>query len=120
MSTRQQRWSVAAHRAVLGFADAKDDKKKKLKTLCMKMPALVQRSGAVQALAFVISRAEEGERFANAIADTLEPGRKGADLLEKCQTADLAAYLASSRDLIEVATWFRRFAQIELADVESE
>lgn len=119
MITRQQRWSRSAHDEVQGFA--KDEKQKgKLKTYCMKMPALIQRSGTVQALAFVISRGKEGERFANQLAKTYD-GTDGRRLLTRAQEGDkLTDYLALTRDLLEIAAWYRRFAQIELADAKEE
>lgn len=119
MSTRQQRWSLSAHQAVRAFAKDTKDKQKKLKTYCMKMPALIQRSGAVQALAFVVSRGDEGREFTDALAGTYDAKLKGRQLLTKAQEADqLSHYLALSRDLLEIAAWYRRFAQIELADVD--
>ena len=118
MSTRQQRWSLASHQAVKSFRG--DAAAKKLKPLCMKAPALIQRSGAVQAIAFLQSRKEVGDRFSNGLAGALNPGEKGAKLLERAQKMDLPEYLALTRDLLEVAAWFRRFAQVELADVEED
>ncbi len=120
MSTRQQRWSLAAHSAVKGFRAKGDDAKKKLKTFCMKTPALIQRSGTVQALAFLLSRKGHGSDMADSLAKTLGSAKSGNELLERAQKMDLPDYLALTRDLLEVAAWFRRFAQIELADVREE
>lgn len=118
MSTRQQRWSLAAHKAVKSFRG--DTDASKLKPLCMKAPALIQRSGAVQAVAFLQSRKHVGDKFTDALAGVLTPGEKGQNLLERAQNMDLPEYLALTRDLLEVAAWFRRFAQVELGDVEEE
>lgn len=121
MSTRQQRWSLSAHQAVLGFAKGTKDKQKKLKTYCMKMPALIQRSGAVQALAFVVSRGDEGREFIDALAGTYDSKLESRQLLTKAQEADrLSHYLALTRDLLEIAAWYRRFAQIELAGIDED
>ncbi len=118
MSTRQQRWSLAAHGAVKAFRQ--DPDVKKLKSLCMKAPALIQRSGAVQAIAFLQSRKQIGDKMASALAAALTPGEKGAGLLERAQKMKLPEYLALTRDLLEVAAWFRRFAQVELGDIEED
>lgn len=118
MNTRQQRWSRSAHEAVCRFAEDKAQAPK-IKTFCMKMPALIQRSGTVQSLAFVISRGKEGIAFTDALARTYS-GADGKNLLAQAQKADLRKYLALTRDLLEVASWYRRFAQIEMAGVKEE
>ncbi|MBU1432662.1 type III-B CRISPR module-associated protein Cmr5 [Myxococcota bacterium] len=115
--TRQQQWSLGAHQAVLSFKGSPLESK--LNTHCQKSPSLFQQSGVVQTLAFLESRGEHGVTFCNALAQVYK-GKDIKQLLEDAQKAKLPDYLAMSRDLIEVAAWFRRFAQIELGDVTEE
>lgn len=118
--TRQQTWSKSALTAVEGWA--KDANKAKFKTLCMKMPALIGQSGLVQAVVFMQARSgTEGRRFVEALATTyLGKSDKdiGTTFLKSVQEAELPAYLAMSRDVIAIATWYQRFAQSVMADVE--
>jgi CRISPR/Cas system CMR-associated protein Cmr5 small subunit len=127
--TRQQRWSTEAHKAVLRFKDSPEKEKAKLNTACRKMPSLIQTSGLIQALVFIESR-DDGKRFCDDLAKVYDPklgdkpykpGDEPRDRLrQKAQKADLAEYLALSRDLINVSIWFRRFAQIELGDKDAQ
>lgn len=113
--TRQQEWAKKACGLVMG---RKGPDEKKYRTLCMKMPVLVLQSGLVQALAFIRSREKElGKHFSDDLAKVYgiagaEPGKV---LMQQVQEADdLSLYLAMTRDIIEVSTWFQRFAQSEL------
>ncbi|MDY0061459.1 MAG: type III-B CRISPR module-associated protein Cmr5 [Myxococcota bacterium] len=112
--TRQQKWAHGAFQKVL---EQKDSPKTRAgyRTLALKMPVLVQQSGASQALAFIWSRGE-GEPERKYLEDLAAvygaPSPKA--LLERAQGASLAEYMAFSRDLITLGIWFRRFAQSEL------
>lgn len=118
--TRQQEWSRKAYAKVSGHK-GKDDEKK-YRTLCMKMPILVLQSGLVQALAFIRSREKEvGKNFCDDLAEVygINGNEKGKTAMTQAQEADdLSLYLAMTRDIIEVSTWFQRFAQSELAPGE--
>lgn len=112
--TRQQQWSLGAHRKVLAFKEAKPDQRKKLNTFCHKMPSLIQQAGLMQALVFIEARGDApGQTFLDALA-AVHGADSRARLRGAAQAAELADYLALTRDLTDVATWFRRFAQIEL------
>lgn len=115
--TRQQEWSREALTRVLAVAK-NAEQAPAYNTLCQKMPGLVQRSGLLQAVVFVQSRGDAAATlFADDIAQTY--GLEGADDLRlEAQTNALPAYMALTRDMIEVAVWFRRFAQIELGETE--
>ena len=115
--TRQQRWSKAALENVQAWA-GNAERAKRFKTLCMKMPALIGQSGLVQALVFMQSRGDDGGKYVDALARTYS-NSTGLALLQDVQKADLPVYLAQSRDLIEIATWHLRFAQI-LLDSEAK
>lgn len=117
--TRQQRWAQQAFERVSRFREHAD--RGKYRSLCMKMPALLKQSGLVQALTFIRARSGEvGKQFCNDLASAYGVGTgeetRGQVLQEQAQKAPLPAYLALSRDLIDVSVWFRRFAQIELPE----
>ncbi|MES2641324.1 MAG: type III-B CRISPR module-associated protein Cmr5 [Myxococcota bacterium] len=109
---RAQAWSLGAHakvKAQRGLPDAAA-----YRTLALKMPTLLHQSGPVQAITFVLSRGgAAGKVFADDLAKVAEHG-DGAALLKVVQEAELAPYMALSTQLIDIAAWFRRYAQIEL------
>jgi len=117
--TRQQDWARRAHKLVHNRAKGTKDERAKYKTHCMKLPTLLQQSGLIQALVFLRTRENPGPAFCDEIAVVY--GRSelsdGAALVSRAENAPLPEYLALSRDIADVSVWFRRFAQIELADV---
>ncbi len=116
--TRQQEWALRAQQQVRDLAAT--PQRKKHKTFGMKMPGLIQQSGLVQALVFVQTRTGEGgPDFVDALA-TVYGVANGNALVTASRTADLAQYLALTRDVSEVAIWVRRFVQIEMGDLEAE
>lgn len=122
--TRQQKWAKESFERVSRFKESSEEDRDKYRTLCLKMPALLKQSGLVQALAFIRARSGEvGKRFCNDLASAYGVGTgeetRGQVLQEQAQKAPLPAYLALSRDLIDVSVWFRRFAQSELAKKDS-
>ena len=94
----------------------------KYKTSCNKMPGLIHQSGALQALVFQISRDNAGVAYVDHLAETffLEEGKTHRDLIVHVQGQQLGAYMALTRDLSEIAQWFRRFAQTELGSLGEE
>lgn len=125
--SRQRDWALRAHNCVLQRKEA-NKSLSKYSTSCKKGPALIQRAGAAQALAFLRSRSEaekngEPKEMGRAYADDLATVlgvRDGAKLLSKAQTDRFASYLELSRNLLDASAWLQRFAQIELADVGEE
>jgi CRISPR-associated protein Cmr5 len=113
--TRQQRWAEGAFNKVKAMKGKPNVDK--YATRCMRMPSLLLQSGLVQATAFLRGRDEAGTTaFLNDFAEVLaEPKATTGDALDgAARTADLDKYLRLSRDALQVATWFRRFAQSEL------
>lgn len=115
--TRQQQWALRSHELVLALKERPD--KAKQKTFGMKMPGLIQQSGLIQALVFVQTRGVDGQVFVNALA-TVYGAPDGTQLLTNAQRAPLPAYLALSRDMLDVSAWMRRFVQIEMKDVKED
>jgi CRISPR-associated protein Cmr5 len=113
--TRQQRWAEGAFTKVKAMKGKPDEEK--YSTRCMRMPSLILQSGLVQATAFLRGRDEPGTTaFLNDFAVVLaEPKAMTGEALDgAARNADLDKYLRLSRDALQVATWFRRFAQSEL------
>lgn len=113
--SRQQDWAKGALKAVLKVANSGDKASaKKYKTACMKGASLVQKVGALQAMAFWLSRSDQEFRdFAEDLSQvwrTVTADKTRLALLD-AKTDD---YMTMTRDLTEVALWFRRMAQAEL------
>lgn len=123
MKTRAQSWSKTAFDSVHGQATNADAAaRKKYKTSCMKMPGLIHQSGALQALVFQVARDVHGRHYVDHLAQAWfqDPKKGHLDLIARAQTLELLPYMALTRDLAEIAQWFRRFAQVELAGTEEE
>jgi CRISPR/Cas system CMR-associated protein Cmr5 small subunit len=124
--TRAQTWSSVAFTSVRTVADGtiKVDQrnyKSKYKTSCNKMPGLIHQSGALQALVFQVARDKAGGLYVDHLARayfTDQPENGGERLIRHAQDLDLTPYMAFTRDLADIAQWFRRFSQIELAETE--
>lgn len=116
--SRQRVWALKAHEIVRSRKD-RELQLNSYKTHCKKGPSLVQRAGAVQALAFLRSRKEStdaGRRYADDLAAIYQRGKDGAWLLARAQEAEFGEYLTLSQDLLGISAWLRRFAQIEFPD----
>lgn len=119
--TRQQRWASNAFDRVK--AQESSDQKKKYATACMKAPLLIKQSGLVQAVSFFRSRSDAGSQlFCQHLSEVyFDRNETSERLFNAARTAnDLTAYMAMTHDVIEIATWFRRFSQSELKADESE
>jgi CRISPR-associated protein Cmr5 len=116
--TRQQRWALRAHERVL--ATSKKSHKGEYRTLAMKMPTLIHQSGLVQALVFVKSRTGPApEEFLTHLAEVYGSKNTTA-LIESAKNAELAAYMALTRDVTEASVWLRRFVQCEIPSEGAE
>ena len=119
--TRQQEWARKALEHVQKARDKGETYAKKYKTAAMKGASLVQRVGALQAVAFWMSRSDGAFRdFADHVAATWRPGQRADALRESLMKIPTDEYLIASRDLTEVALWFRRMAQAEMRDVTDD
>ncbi len=132
--TRHQQWAreslerVMARKGADGGQDEERQQRQgEYRSLCLKMPALLKQSGMVQALAFMRSRAGDGDSslgkaFCSDLARVYGQAEEdpGLALLKKAQKAALAEYLAMTREIIDISIWFRRFAQSELKEPKSK
>lgn len=107
--TRSQTYANRAIERVLAVAPGDRDD---YKALVMKLPALLQQSGAVQTLVFLSAREGVGPKVLDDLA-AVYGGESGAALRALSQSAALSEYVALTRDLIECAVWLRRFVQVE-------
>lgn len=114
---RQQRWAHGAHAKVKAAHNT--DQEAKYRTFAFKFPSLLIQSGSAQAIAFLASRTEPGPSFLNDLA-VVAGFSDGTKLGEHARTAEFQDYLKLSRDLLDVGTWFRRFAQAELKGEDNE
>lgn len=124
MKTRAQDWSRVAYQRVSQqkAAPASGGVVAKYKTSCNKMPSLIHQSGVLQALVFQCARDADGRSYVDHLAEAYFQ-RKNAghrELIERAQKASLTEYVALTRDISSIAQWFRRFAQIELQDIDED
>ncbi|MCW5801058.1 MAG: type III-B CRISPR module-associated protein Cmr5 [Deltaproteobacteria bacterium] len=113
--TRHQSWATRALERVR--AAASQDGAGEYRTHCLGTPALLHQAGLVQALAFLRSRKGVPAAYCDDLA-VVYGLRDGAELLARAQQAELALYMAITRDVIDASTWLRRFAQSELPAAE--
>jgi CRISPR type III-B/RAMP module-associated protein Cmr5 len=119
---RQRERALATHKLIL-----KRKTEGKLvdsyNTHCKKGPSLLQRAGIAQGLVFLRSRKPEkdmGRAYVDDVAMVYNKEWDGKTLQEKALSHDFQNYLVLSNDLLEITTWFRRFAQVELGGSELE
>lgn len=115
-----------AHTSVLHMATRGE--KGKLKTLCKKTPGLMCHSGLAQTVVFLRSRdrPKRGEQHGSIYLEQLirvmgrEDIKRIEDLQKQALEASVVEYIALTSDAQRAAEWLRRFAQIEMIDVEEE
>jgi CRISPR type III-B/RAMP module-associated protein Cmr5 len=119
MASRQQTWAIKAHGEVQNWT--KSEKRAKYKTWCRRSASLLQQSGLVQTVVFMQAKGDDGATVVgNAMARVLhlDDNATLATLVEAAKRADTPTYMALTRNLTSVCVWFRRFAEIEIADEE--
>jgi len=109
MRTRSQEWAQKAYEKVKAAAASKGAEE--YENMALKFPVLVRQAGLAQALAFLQSRGKEAHHaYGNDLAQVL--GRAGLEALaEEARKAELMAYLRLTREVLQAAEWFKRFAQ---------
>jgi CRISPR-associated protein Cmr5 len=113
--SRQRTYAHRAHKIVTDKVEsASGDDLAKFRTLCMKSPALIQQSGLAQALTFLLAREKQGKKFVEALASAWNQQDDKQLHQAALSTEGLLEYMKLTREIIDVAIWFRRFAQIEI------
>lgn len=120
----QRQIAQQAQREVRGFVE--HAQKKKLKTLCMKTPGLMCQSGLAQTVTFLRSR-EPGcgysESYLAAIIKMSGFTGKQAEIgrfHEHVLTRNVVDYIALTAKVQRSMEWLRRFAQIEMKDIQEQ
>jgi len=120
VKTREQEWAQSAYDKVRHRQKEDRSWKDKYVSQVKGFPQLVKTSGLAQAIAFVDSRGEEPQRaFLHDVAATL--GYESVEALEeRARKAPLADYIHLTRQVLGVAQWYRRYADIIFADEKGD
>ncbi len=111
--TRSQEW---AERACLKVRQRNetlnDNQKKEYASFAKRFPALVHSSGLAQAIAFAQSRGTgQSDKVLEDVASVLlNPGTPD-QLGEKARKATVVEYMRLTHEVIQVASWVKRFAE---------
>lgn len=108
-----------AYAKVQGRKNLPQDQRDKYVNAARQLGPLVRKARLVQALEFLHSR-EEGEKafladLAQSVGQTDLQG-----LIKKALEADLLGYMALTRQVLEVTTWYRRYAEATLKDKKTK
>ncbi|HZU15022.1 MAG TPA: type III-B CRISPR module-associated protein Cmr5 [Candidatus Dormibacteraeota bacterium] len=109
---RQQLWALHAYESV---ASVGKDQRKEYGIAVNDLGANVLRSGLAAAMAALERKRDRGgklllEHLATAGISGLEHAT-GQDLPDRVRRLDLDAYLLATREVLQLATWFRRAVQ---------
>ena len=103
-STRSQKQAQAAFQCVQKRAEDSNNRDE-YKTFAMRFPALVHSCGLAQAVAFAQRKASDS------YLKDLKAVLQNDKLEEKCRTAKLEEYLRLTRDVMQSATWLKRYVE---------
>lgn len=112
VNTRQQQRAQRAHDCVLEASKRAD--KKDYARIAKKFPALVHTCGLAQATTFIAAKEEETGRTFLADLENVMDLTKGKKLEVVSRTAQLMQYQQYTREVIESATWLKRFSEAHL------
>jgi len=109
---RQQVWALHAYQSV---NSVEDDQRKDYEIAVNDLGADVLRGGLAAAMAARERKRKRGgslllDHLARAGISGLE-GATGQDLPDRVRRLDLDAYLLATREVLQLATWFRRAVQ---------
>jgi CRISPR-associated protein Cmr5 len=112
IQTRSQIRAQNAFNCVSSVQSKKGDYKR----LSKKFPALVHTCGLTQAIAFVQGKEKEvGSKYLKDISVIISP-ENTINLADKSRNADLIEYQHMTRDVIDAATWLKRYSEALLED----
>ena len=112
--TRQQERARGAYHRV--FVAQERDWKEKYGRMCRRLPFLILECGLCQTLAFLQSKVKRGEKTEfgqvlndlSAVAGNEQDGSKYA---EKARNVGVTEYQRMTREALECAQWFKRYAE---------
>ena len=112
-NTRQTRQQMRAQNAYGCVSSVEKEAKKKeaedYAQLAKKFPALVHNCGLAQAIAFV--QAKEGKTGESYIANLTKTMGEEGDIGSASRSADMMKYQRLTREVIESATWLKRYSE---------
>jgi len=112
--TRNQKRAQAAYNCVSKIL--KDNDKTNYKNLAKKFPALVHTCGLTQAVAFVEAKEDQtGKKYLEHLSNIIDP-IGCANLSEKSRKAPMVEYRHLSREVVEAATWLKRYSEALFGD----
>ncbi len=137
MQNRDQLRAQAAFAAVSRVQSANPARRKKFSTRCRQMPALIHRAGLCQALAFYQANSANAHEqnpkddqwafreflqgFAQTVLLSRPPNERTLDQLAiDSRNAPFVQYQWLSRDALQCATWFKRYAEALLNEEEDQ
>lgn len=91
-------------------------------SMAHKLPVLIRTAGLAQALAFLETRGDEGQRTLLKHLEIIFDMRPG-ELATRSRIVELGEYMLLTRQCLDALLWFKRFAQSVLdvdASVEAE
>lgn len=88
------------------------------RSICLKLPVLVHQEGLTVALHFVAARDKPGQKVVlDHLAAQLGDASRGS-LLARVREAETTSLQALTRDVQRCLSWYKRFCQAELTDLE--
>ena len=122
----QRDLALRAHQAILLMKA--QPQPGKLKTLCKKTPSTLCQSGLAQTVVFLRSRDRpksretHGTQYLEQLVKVMDRGdiKTIKALQDKALKADVVDYIALSAEVQRAVEWMRRFAQIEMADIQEQ
>lgn len=110
MQTRDQVLATKAY----GYVKELDGKAEKLRTsygsMAHKLPVLIRTAGLAQALAFLETRGDEGQKKLLAHLEQTVGAAPGG-LAARSRSVAIGEYMLLTRECLDALLWFKRFAQ---------
>jgi CRISPR-associated protein Cmr5 len=127
---RDQQRARTAFAEVSAVADKeKDPFKKSYSTRCRKMPSIIHRSGLCQAIAFYQAKSKDKkdgtvfQKYLEGLARAVLTNPKAnspSDLARLSREAEFGEYHWLSRDAMQCAIWYKRYAEALIGAVDEE
>ena len=125
MPNREQKRAELAYGKIAEVAERKNEAfQKKYGGVCLKMPAMIQQNGLCQAVAFYQAKAadtsnapdsNERKLYLLHLAQAVLGGAATRDqLAERTRSGSMGEYQGLTREAMQCAIWFKRYAEAVL------
>jgi CRISPR-associated protein Cmr5 len=114
VNTRQQVRAQRAHDCVL--SESKKADKEDYVRIAKKFPALVHTCGLAQATAFIAAGEDKTGKTYLADLENVMGLKNGKKLIDESRTAQLIQYQQYTLEVIESATWLKRYSEAYLEE----